>query len=300
MNRRSLLGLVAAAASGSLATGAFSAESLDTAELAADEFIVGGDKAFGRALLFKPRATDESTGVLILLHGLGETHDQKVGVRAFAERYGLLSAVKRLVHPPLVRTIKEDYFGEGRLEQLNQRLVHKPFRCPYLLCAFTPNPYKTGGEALIARYAEFLAGPLRAAVEQKIGRSIAARGCMVAGVSLGGYLAIEAFLKKPEHYGALGLVQAAFGRNQAARYAAGIQAALERTGPRRIEILTSSWDPYRAPNELLHKYLKQRQQPVGLRVSPGPHDQRWLRESAMIETLVTADEVFDAKSGTSG
>jgi len=87
------------------------------------------------------------------------------------------------------------------------------------------------------------------------------------------------------------LAQGAFGPNQAARYAAAAAAAPSIAG-QRIEILTSSFDPYRHNNELFHRYLLQRKQASSLRVSPGPHDQRWLSESGVIEMLLSADDVF--------
>jgi predicted alpha/beta superfamily hydrolase len=161
-----------------------------------------------------------------------------------------------------------------------------------LLCPFTPNPWKAGGDPLIERYAGFLTGRLKTEVEQRVGSAFSAPRCMISGISLGGYLAIEVFLRKPELFCALGTAQGAFGQNQAARYAAGIDALTQRVGPRPVEILTSSSDPYRRPNELFHQQLQKRKLPSRLRVSPGPHDQRWLRESGTIEMLISADAVF--------
>jgi hypothetical protein len=111
-------------------------------------------------------------------------------------------------------------------------------------------------------------------------------------VSLGGYLAIELFLRNPEAFCAIGSAQGAFGPQQAARYAKGVEEACARVGRRRVEILTSSFDPYRKNNELFHQHLRRRKQASQLRVSPGPHDQRWLNESGVIEMLLCADDVF--------
>lgn len=294
MKRRSLLALGAALWAGT----ASAAKPLSSQELSLSELSLAGDRAFGRALLLVPRELPAEPELLVLLHGLGETHDQNVGAHAFAERYGLLGAVARLVHPPLVRQSPgPDYFGAGRLEQLNQRLAERPFRIPVMVCPYTPNPYKAGGDALVARYAEFLAGALKSEVEKRVGSPFPASRCMLSGVSLGGYLAIEAFLRKAEHYCALGSVQGAFGQNQAARYAAGIATAEKRVGPRRVEILTSSFDPYRVPNQAFHAQLQKRGLASRLRTSPGPHDQSWLVESGVIELLLSADEVFAAQRG---
>ena len=119
MKRRALLALGGAAL---WATRASAAKPLASEELSLIELSLPGDRAFGRALLLVPRQLPPEPELLVLLHGLGETHDQNVGARAFAERYGLLTAVARLTHPPLSRQNPgPDYFGAGRLEQLQIR-----------------------------------------------------------------------------------------------------------------------------------------------------------------------------------
>ncbi len=292
MKRRVLLasGLLAALAP---AARAAMPKRLESAELALSELALPGDVAFGRALLAVPRELPREPRLLVLLHGLGETNDQDVGARAFAERYGLLSAVERLTHPPLSRTEpRQDFFGEGRLDEHNARLAQTPYRPPVVVCPFTPNPYKPGGNEVLTRFMRFVNGELRAAVEHQVGASFPAARSMIAGVSMGGFLAIEIFLQSPERFCGLGAVQAAFGPDQALRYAAGIRKVSERLGRRRVEIVTSSLDPYRRSNELLHRHLSERKQATRLRVLPGPHDQRWLKESGVIEMLLAADDVF--------
>lgn len=292
MKRRALLAAGAALGLGLPARPGL-AKVAESAELSRIELSLAGDPAFGRALVFVPRVLPPKPELLVLLHGLGETVEQGMGSRAFAERYGLLTAVQRLTHPPVALVDpRHDYFGTGRLEEVNAQLKQRPFRCPVLLCPFTPNTYKAGGDETLLRFASFVLGPLKAEVEQRTGATFPMARSMISGVSLGGYLAIELFLKNPEAYSALGSAQGAFGPNQAARYALGVEQATARVGRRRVELLTSSFDPYRRQNEALHKHLQQRKQASRLRVSPGPHDQRWLNESGVIEMLLCADDVF--------
>ena len=294
MKRRDFLSYGAAAAVGAAGTPA-QAKELASAELALQDIALHGDPAFGRALLAVPRSLPENPELLVLLHGLGETTDPALGARAFAERYGLLTAVARLTHPPLVRTDEQhDYFGEGRLAELNTRLAARPFRCPVVLCPFTPNTYKAGGDQTLVRFAKFVTGQLKAEAEARAGVSFPVSRCMISGVSLGGYLAIEVFLRRPDVFCALGTAQGAFGPQQAARYALGVATATEQVGLRRVEILTTWFDPYRRPNQLFHQHLRERKQASRLRVSPGPHDQRWLNESGVIEMLLCAEDVFAA------
>jgi predicted esterase len=295
VKRRALLTAGAALAASASASLALGKKPLSSAELELFELALPGDSAFGRLLLAVPRVLPSSPELLILLHGLGETNDQTVGARAFAERYGLLSAVARLSHPPVARSDAEhDYFGDGRLAEINARLLQRPYRCPVLVCPFTPNPYKPGGDEALLRFASFITGPMKSEVEQRVGAVFPAARSMISGVSLGGYLAIEIFLKKPELFCGLGTAQGAFGPQQAARYAAGVEAAVSRVGARRVEILTTTFDPYRRPNELFQQKLEQRKQASRLRLSPGPHDQRWLNESGVIEMLLCADDVLAA------
>lgn len=296
MKRRELLGLGASLASGLVATAA-GARELVSSELVLSDLQLSGDAAFGRALLLAPRELPAEPPLLVLLHGLGETHDQQVGARAYAERYGLLAAVSRLSRPPVERTLSgKDYFGPGRLEELNARLTGKPYRAPIIVCPYTPNPWKAGGAAVVERYASFIADRLKSEVEKRVGRSFPSTRVMVSGVSLGGYVALHVFLRRPEAFCGLGLVQAALARDQAARYAKELAEAAGRVGPRRVEILSSSFDPYRRPSELLHQHLQRREQASTLRVSPGPHDQSWLKESGVIETLLSADDVFSERA----
>lgn len=295
MKRRALLA-AAATLTAALPARHGAAKALESAELSLTELNLHGDPAFGRALLAVPRALPPEPELLVLLHGLGETTDSEIGARAFAERYGLLTAVSRLLHPPLVPLDpKHDYFGDGRVAEINARLQQRPFRCPIVVCPFTPNTYKPGGDEVLVRFASFVAGRLKAEVEQRAGTAFPSARCMIGGVSLGGYLAIELFLRQPEIYCGLCTAQGAFGPNQAARYAAAVQQATARVGPRRVEILTSSFDPYRRQNELFHKHLRQKSQASRLRVSPGPHDQRWLNESGVVEMLLCAEDVFAAQ-----
>jgi pimeloyl-ACP methyl ester carboxylesterase len=286
--RRSLL-LGGAACFASLSA---AGKPLVSAELELHDLKLGQDRAFGRALVLAPKQLPTKASLLVLLHGLGETHDQEVGARAFAERYGLLSAVARLSRPPLVRTLpNKEYFGPGRLEELNGRLAAAPYVPPVIVCPYTPNPWRTGGDAVVERYAAFVSRTLKVGVEERLKRSFEGR-VMLSGVSLGGYLAIQLFQRNPEAFCGVGLAQAAFNQDQATRYASGIAAATEKVGPRRVEILSSSFDPYRRANEQLHRQLERRDLPSRLRVSPGPHDQSWLKESGTIEMLISADDVL--------
>jgi enterochelin esterase-like enzyme len=106
---------------------------------------------------------------------------------------------------------------------------------------------------------------------------------------MGGYVALEVFLRKPELFGTFGGVQSAFGSGAVPRYAERLRAALARAGKRPIHLETSTEDPYRRPNEQLSRALTAHGIENQLRVAPGPHDQPWLREVGTLEMLLFHD-----------
>jgi hypothetical protein len=56
--------------------------------------------------------------LLVALHGLGETHDQQLGARAWVDRYGLASCYERLVSPPVASEHKKGiYWSEGAVSR---------------------------------------------------------------------------------------------------------------------------------------------------------------------------------------
>jgi enterochelin esterase-like enzyme len=105
------------------------------------------------------------------------------------------------------------------------------------------------------------------------------------GCSLGGFVGLEVFLRKPEHFGAWGAVQAAFGVHRAPSFADRLARTLARTGPRHVHIETSLEDPFRRANETLASALTKANVRHDLVVLPGPHDQPFLREVGTLEML---------------
>ena len=139
MKRRALLASVAAlGASLGVAGRVRAAKPLASNELVLSELKLPGDPAFGRALLAVPKRLPAKPSLLVLLHGLGETHDQEVGSRAFAERYGLLSAVSRLTNPPIERTVSvplDETAGWLGSMMICTSLVHSPTSCCSQSCS---------------------------------------------------------------------------------------------------------------------------------------------------------------------
>lgn len=239
-----------------------------------------------RALLLVPRdaPADTPLSLLVLLHGLGETGNEQLGIHAWGDRYGLVTSYDRLRAAPIARTMPRlRYLTDAHLTQLNASLVQRPFGPVALVCPVTPNPYKPGpSDRVIERYGDWLEKTLLPAVRERVNvESVGLDGC-----SLGGFVGIELFLRKPELFATFGGVQSAFSAPAALRYAERLAETISRVGPRPVRLGTSSEDPYRNANEAMSKRLHELGVPNVLSVLPGPHNQPWLREIGTLDMLL--------------
>lgn len=303
LTRRRLLltglsGVAAAAALGprrALADGAAAARSQPPAprDLEVRDLSVAGDRDLGRRFtLFIPKhlAPGERVPLLVLLHGLGETGDERLGAYAWLERYGLGTAYDRLRAAPVARTSRRADWTDARLAEVNAALAAQPLRGLAIACPVTPNVSKAPSPAAaLDGYARWLADVVlpRARAEAPVFDD--ARRTTLDGCSLGGFVGVEVFLRRPDLFGAWGGVQAAFGAHRAPSYADRLAAAIASAGPRDLHLLTSAGDPFREANAALAKLLTKKGVPHTLRVLPGPHDQPWLREAGTIEMLLWHD-----------
>ena len=253
------------------------------------DIAVEGDRALGRRFtLMVPKhlAPGEKVPLLVLLHGLGETGDERMGAFAWIERYGLGTAYDRLRRAPITRTGKRGDWTDARLAEVNAQLVAQPFRGLCIACPYTPNVNKQPNPAAaITGYGRWLAEVVLPRVRKEAPVHGDAAHTALDGCSMGGYLGLEVFLERPELFTAWGGVQSAFGVHRAAGYAERLSKLIAASGPRALHLLSSAGDPFRAANEALARELATRKVPHELRVLPGPHDQPWLREAGTIEML---------------
>ena len=261
----------------------------DDGPLVEHDLVLDG-KFARRARVYLPRrpAKTGTWPLLVLLHGLGETGNEQLGIRAWGELYGLKSAYGRLVHPPISKTLpKRSYLTDEHLARLNASLSKRPFQDVAVACPVTPNPYKLQAAArTLDEYAEWLEHALLPAV-RKLGPITAEpRRTGLDGCSLGGYVGVEVFLRKPQLFGSFGGVQSAFGVPMALQYAERMAQAIRRVGPRAVRVGSSTEDPYRRANEALSQRLTELQVPHVLSVLPGPHNQPWLREVGTLDMLL--------------
>ncbi len=244
-----------------------------------------------RALALVPThlAPGARVGTLVLLHGLGEARQgPKAGAYAWLERYGLGQAYARLRRPPVASVLPRHDLTPARAGEINAELAGLPFRGLVLVCPAIPDVWAAGNvPATLEALAEFFAGPLLERVAREVPEARGAGGSVgLDGCSLGGFVALEAALRRPGPWASVGVVQPAVGAAQAVRYAEGLAAA----GPRRpVHVETSRGDPYLGASRRLADELSKRGVPCDLSISPGPHDQPFLRDVGSLEMLLWHD-----------
>jgi len=286
--RQACLGAAGLAASliplpaGAAACAAFDARTLE----------IPGEKLARRCRLLVPRDGSKPRRLLVLLHGLGETKSEALGIGAWSERYGLCEAHARLCRPPVRRLLDDAvYLTDARLDELARELEQNPFRGLAVACPFTPNVFRAGPTAAVLdRYAAWLVERVVPELERELG--VRAPKVGLDGVSLGGYVALEVFLRRPSAFATVGSLQAAIRPELAESYAERFSRAFEADGSRPLRVATSSWDPGRAANEKLVASLSKRHIAATVSVPPGPHDQRFLREAGTLELLLWHDRAL--------
>lgn len=291
--RRLFLSGLAAAALAPRRASAEAAPAWAPKDLDLRDIQVPGDRALGRRFaLLVPRhlAAGEKVPLLVLLHGLGETGDERMGAMAWVERYGLGTAYDRLRRPPLARTSRRADWTDARLAEVNSALAARPFRGFAIACPYTPNVYKAPSPgAALDGYARWIADVVVPRARAVAPVEEGAARTALDGCSLGGYVGLEVFLRRPEVFGAWGGVQAAFGAHRVPGFADRMARALAAAGPRPLHLLSSAGDPFRDSNAALAAALAKKGVPCAHRVIPGPHDQPWLREAGTIEMLLWHD-----------
>jgi len=270
---------------------ATSARAAESTLLSVRELSLSKPGRFGqKCLLLRPARVPETEALplLVLFHGLGETGSEALGIRAWYDRYGLPQAYARLSAPPIERTLpRERYLTDERLLELNRELSARPFPDVAMVCPFTPNVFKQHPSApFLDRYADYIEQRLLPAVRAATPISSGPEHCGVAGVSLGGYVALEVYLRKSSLFSALSGVQAAISVAAVEQYARRFAELKTSTSEARIQLVTSTLDPFRDASQRLAKRFAERDVSATLLCPSGPHDQRFLREAGTLEMLL--------------
>ena len=231
----------------------------------------------------------------VLLHGLGETGNERLGAYAWLEKYGLGSAWQRMKRAPIERTSARGEWTDARLAEVNAELLARPFRGMALACPFMPNP---SGAADLEAYARWLEQSLLPRIRKEAPISADPAQTYLCGVSLGGYVSLEMLARLPHLFGAWAGVQTAIGTFAATGYAEKIASGWKGIA-HPMMLLTSTQDHWKASSEALAAAFQAKNLATTYRVVPGPHDQPWLREAGTIETLLWLDRIRYGVAATS-
>ncbi len=264
---------------------------------------VGGDRKLAtRVALFVPNhlAPDERVPLLVLLHGLGETGDSGTGVYAWVERYGLGTAYARLRRPPVARTSRQrQLLTDARLARTNAALAAQPFRGMAVACPYTPNVGKLPDpEGALDAYAAWITTVVIPRARKEAPVIADAAHTAIDGVSLGGYIGIEVFLRRPDFFGAWGGVQSALNAVRLSSYSDKLASVVggDKASRARIHLETSEADPFRETNGALAAMLAKKGIPCDFVTLPGAHDQVFLRESGTLEMLLWHDRRWSTQA----
>jgi pimeloyl-ACP methyl ester carboxylesterase len=233
-------------------------------------------------LLFDPGKAPKTA--LLLLHGKGEAGSEAQGLRAWSHLYGLMDAYERLRTPPVQPILEQPRVEPERLRRINTALASNPFEGLALICPPTPDPANTKSRSrFFDGYTDWLLETVAPAARKRLpslGEQLGLDGC-----SMGGYVALEVFLRHTEAFASFGTVQGAIGEWRVEGYVKRFQQQFARLGPRPVHIQTSTYDPFRRANETLSKKLTQAGVANDLEVIPGSHNQPWLRQLGTLEML---------------
>lgn len=214
-------------------------------------------------------APGERAPLLVLLHGLGETGDERMGAWAWFERYGLGSAYDRMR-------------SRGAMRGL------------VLACPYMPNLPSRDARSF-DDYARWLVESVVARARLEAPVLDAPASTYLCGCSLGGHFSLEVMLRRAVSFGAWGGVQTAIDVAAGQRYGERLADALAQAGARPLLVETSTGDPFRAGNRALSAALTRAGVTNTFVELPGPHDQQWLRASGTERMLAW----FDAARRTS-
>jgi enterochelin esterase-like enzyme len=210
-----------------------------------------------------------------------------LGARAWVDRYGLVSALDRVLAPPIAPTARRPDWTPERLAEVNTSLAASPFRGLAVACPYTPDVARAATPAAaLAELTRFVVEEVVPAARALAPIAPGPGAVRIDGCSMGGPLALELFLARPDAFGGVGVVQPAMGPHRAPGYAARLRAAYAAHHRGPVHVLTSQGDPFRPGARALARSLGEAGVPVALREAPGPHDQPWLRETGSIELLL--------------
>ena len=232
--------------------------------------------------------------VLVALHGQGESRKPPArGARGWIDDYDMARASTRLAVPPLTR---EDFGGMvtlKRLERLNRSLAKRPFRGIIVVCPYLPDRFRVNRLAQDANaYGAFLTNTVLPRVFKETPSMGTPESTGIDGVSLGGRAAVIIGLERPETFGAVGGIQAAFGKRQVDSISAMVERARRDHPNLAFRIMSSEKDRFRDVTLMLSNALKARGMSHQVDIVEGNHSYAFNRGPGVYEMLIYYDRIL--------
>jgi enterochelin esterase-like enzyme len=240
------------------------------------------------------RAENQRFPALIAMHGRGETlKGPERGARGWVDDYALKRAIERLSAPPLVAKDFAGFADEERLARLNAGLAKEPYGGLVVVCPYTPDvlgreePFTTAPPL-----AEFLVETLLPKVYRETPALGTPASTGIDGVSLGGRASFAVGFLRPEAFGAVAGLQAAFDPENAREFGVRAARARQKNPSLSYRLLTSDADYYLGTTHKLDAALTREGVPHEFLVTRGTHSYEFNRGPGAIEMLVYHDRVL--------
>jgi len=237
--------------------------------------------------------------LLIALHGRGEANrGLDVGAWAWVRDYGLARCAARLRTPPLHQRDMLGLVDNAHVERVNESLRTHPWQGVIVACPYTTDILGTDDLNAAAPFADFVADHLIPRIRADFPVIATRDATGIDGVSLGGRMALLAAASRPEVFGAVGTLQAAFRVGEVSAVASTVRSAWQKpVHPSSLRLMTSKDDPFRSTLERLAHAIQG--EPVNARYEeiPGPHNYAFNRGPGGIHMLLWHDRVLRGMHG---
>lgn len=245
-------------------------------------------------VLVPERANGARLPVLIALHGRGEALKGPArGARGWVDDYELSARLRDLAEPPLASEDFKTFVTPQRLQQLNAALAERPYRGLVIVCPYTPD--KLAGDDPLSKaepLARFLVDELLPRVYRETPALGTARATGIDGVSLGGRAAWSVGLLRPEAFGAVAGLQAAFDVKDAPGLAERARQAKQRNPALSLRLLTSEHDYFLAADSAIAAAVRAAGVAIHFSVAQGPHDYAFNQGAGALEMLLFHDRTL--------